>query len=225
MKVYLKRAAAIVLPVILTVGLAAIILFSAVPSCSGKFDFSATFYYVCYDSPTDSQSAASVSAVVHSYGGAGYIVESDGKYFVTISCYYNESDADGVCKALSNKGLSCVVLEAGRSKISLPLSARGKAEVYKGTLSTLRSISEVCYALANGMDEGRHNQTSAKSVLGEVKTGLESLLRANGTNCFFQELSKLIAECDDVSQGYVFSYDVRRLQIAVCDSIIHVRLY
>jgi len=75
------------------------------------------------------------------------------------------------------------------------------------------------------MDGGTHNQQEAKSLLAEVKTGLESLYRANKTNCFSGELSSLIAECDDASHGYVFSYDVRRLQIAITDSIIHVRLY
>lgn len=225
MIVYFKKIAAIALPVIITVALAVIILCSAVPSCSGTLDFSATFYYVCYNSPTDAQSAASVSGVVHSYGGAGYIIENSGKYYVTVSCYYDSGDASSVSKNLNNKGLSCTVVEASREKISLPPSAKNKAEGYKGTMNTLYSISLMCYDLANGMDGGTHNQSSAKSVLSEVKTGLESLYRANKANCFSDELSALIAECDDVSHGYVFSYDVRRLQIAISDCIIHVRLY
>lgn len=225
MKVRLKKIFAIALPAAITLGLAALIICSAVPSCAGTLDFSAAFYYVCYDSPTDSQSAASVSGVVHSYGGAGYIIENDGKYYVTISCYYGEDDALSVVKNLKNKGLSCTVIEAKREKISLPPSASKKAEQYKGTLNTLNSISQLCYNLANGMDNGTHSQTSAKSILSEVKTGLESLYRANKSDCFAEEISALIAECEDVSYGYVFSYDVRRLQIAVCDCIIHVRLY
>lgn len=213
------------MPVAITVALAAVIICSAVPSCAGALDFSATFYYVCYDSPTDSQSAASVSGVVRSYGGAGYVIENGGKYYVTISCYYSEEDAISINSNLKNKGLACKVIEAKREKISLPLSATKKKEQYKGTMNTLLSISQLCYGLANGMDSGTHSQSSAKSLLAEVKTGLESLYRANKGDCFAGEISALIAECDDVSYGYVFSYDVRRLQIAVCDCIIHVRLY
>ena len=225
MKVYFKRIFAIALPAAITLALAALIICSAVPSCAGTLDFSATFYYVCYDSPTDSQSAASVSGVVHSYGGAGYIIKNDGKYYVTISCYYSEEDAQSVVANLKNKGLSCKIIEAEREKISLPPSAKNKKEQYKGTMNTLLSISQLCYNLANGMDNGTHSQNSAKSILAEVRTGLESLQRANKTGCFAEEISALIAECDDVCYGYVFSYDVRRLQIAVCDCIISVRLY
>ncbi len=231
MKSHIKAFAAVALPVLITAGLVAAIIFSAIPSCFSSLDFSAVFYYVCYKSPTDSMSAASVSGVVHSYGGAGYIVENEGEYFVTIACYYEEKDALEVEKNLKSKGLSCNVVEVKREKISLPPSARAKAESFKGTLNTLVSLSRMCYELANGMDGGGGftgrggNQDEAKSVLAEVETGLNGLLRGNADNCFSAELDALIAECEDVSSGYVFSYDVRRLQVAICDSIIHVRLY
>ena len=220
-----KRAVFAVSAIVVAIFILIIVICCALPSCSTKLDFTAEFYYVCYKSPTDVQSAASVSGVVHSYGGAGYIIENGGNYYVTVSCYYEENDANSVCANLNNKGLSCKVICADRQKITLPPSAKNNGESYKGTLSTLRSLSVMCYDLANGMDGNTHNQSSAKSLLGEVKTGLEGLLRANKTNCFSQELSALIAECDDVSHGYVFSYDVRRLQIAITDSIIHVQLY
>ena len=225
MKVTIKSVAAYVFPLLITVALAAVIIFSAVPSCGGKVDFSATFYYVCYNSPTDAQSAASVAGVVHSYGGAGYIVENGGKHYVTIACYYEKKDADTVCNNLGGKGLSCTVIEVSRDSISLPPSARSKAQSYKGTMNTLASLSKMCYDLANGMDSGEHNQASAKSILGEIGTGLDGLYRANKSNCFSEEISALLAERDDVCHGYVFSYDVRRLQIAICDCIINVRLY
>lgn len=225
MKIRVKSVVAIAAPIVLTLVLAVVIICCSVSSGKSTLGFSAKFYYVCYKSPTDAQSAASVSGVVHSYGGAGYIIENGGKYYVTISCYYEEKDANSVCANLNNKGLSCAVIEAETDKISLPPSAKNKAEGYKGALNTLYSLSVLCYDLANGMDGGAHNQSSAKSLLAEVNTGLESLYRANKTNCFSGELSALIAECEDVSHGYVFSYDVRRLQIAITDGIIHVRLY
>lgn len=225
MKIRIKKLVAVAVPIIFTLALAVIIICCAVPLCNTTLEFSAKFYYVCYKSPTDAQSASSVSGVVHSYGGAGYIIENDGKYYVTISCYYEQKDANSVCTNLNNKGLSCTVIVAEANAISLPPSAKSKAENYKGTLNTLYSLSVMCYDLANGMDGGEHNQSSAKSLLAEIRTGLDSLYRTNKTNCFSGELSALIAECDDVSHGYVFSYDVRRLQIAITDSIIHVRLY
>lgn len=225
MKKRLKRVIAVAAPIAFTVALAIFIICRCAPSCKNTLDYSAKFYYVCYKSPTDAQSAASVSGAVHSYGGAGYIIENGGKYYVTVSCYYDEKDAHSICANLNNKGLPCLVITGEADKLSLPSSAENKAESYKGVLNTMYSLSVMCYDLANGMDGGTHNQQAAKSLLAEVKTGLESLYRANKTNCFSGELSSLIAECDDASHGYVFSYDVRRLQIAITDSIIHVRLY
>lgn len=220
-----RRVVAFALPVIATFALAIIIIISVVPSCTSKIDFSAKFYYVCYNSPNNAQSAASVSGVVHSYGGAGYIVEKGGNYYVTVSCYYNEKDANTVCANLNNKGLACAVMRVQTGSFTLPSSAKDKAEIYSGTLKTMYSLTVMCYDLANGMDSGEYTQTSAKSLLGEVRTGLQSLYNANQSNCFTQEISALLAECDDASHGYVFSYDVRRLQIAIADSIIHAQLY
>lgn len=225
MKLRIGKIAAIAFPAILTLLLALGIIFHAVPSCSGKVDFSAVFYYVCYSAPTDSQSAASVSGVVRSYGGAGYVIENGGEYFVTISCYYDDGDAAAVVKTLGAKGLGCKVVQVQRDNISLPLSAKNKAQSYKGVLDTMLSLSRMCYDLANDMDGGARNQNAAKSVLGEINSGLSGLYGANKSNCFSSELSGLIAVCDDVSAGYVFSCDVRKLQIAICDSIIHARLY
>ena len=103
---------AIAISLAATVALAAIILSAAIPSCAGTLDFPAVFYYVCYGSAKDSQSAASVSGVVHSYGGAGYIIENGGNYYVTVSCYYELSDAQEVADNLQSKGLKCSVVEA-----------------------------------------------------------------------------------------------------------------
>lgn len=225
MKKNIGKIAAIGISFGATVILCVILFAHAVPSCSQSAYISATFYYVCYDSPTDSMSAASVSSVVHSYGGAGYIIENGGDYYVTVSCYYEEEDANAVVKNLAAKGLKCRVVAAKRENCALPPSAKGKAAGYRGVFNTLFSLSQVCYDLANAMDGGERDGSAAKSVLSEVRMGLSGLLKANPDNCFSEELSALIAECDDASGGYVFSYDVRRLQIAICDCIVHVRLY
>ncbi|MDE7087320.1 MAG: hypothetical protein K2O67_03910, partial [Clostridia bacterium] len=195
------------------------------PSCGGKLDFKTTFYYVCYDSPSDAHSASSISSVVHSYGGAGYIIEDGGNYFVTVSCYYTEQDAQSVCKTLSTKGLNCSVRKVEAGDYELRGNAGKNQEKYLGNLNTLSALANVCYNLANSLDDYVCDQSAAKSVLGDVKTGLQSLLRQNQSNCFSGELRNLIAECDDVSYGYVLSRDVRRLQIAITDSIVNIRLY
>lgn len=213
--------------VILCVGAVVAVLCVACVKLFGgtTLKFEATFYYVCYESPADDSSMVSISDLVQSYGGAGYIVRSNGKSYVTVSCYYLEEDAASVCSQLNKKGLSCQVVKAQSPQRKLYGSAKNSAKVYEGNLSTLFSISKTCYNLANSVDKCEVGQTDAKSMLSEIKTILKGLADGNGQNCFFEELNYLIAECDDISYGYVFSYDIRRLQIAVCDCIVNVNIY
>lgn len=218
MRLFLIGAAAVLL-------IAVVVIFCTLPFGTGKLGYKQTFFYVCYDSPSDAHSASSMSSVVHSYGGAGYIIENKGKYFVTVSCYYNENDALSVSNALNKKGLACSVLEVTAGDYELGGSAVRNKEKYLGNLNTLTSLSRLCYDLANSLDGYSLNQSGAKSVLQDVKTGLDSLARSNTANCFSNEIESLRAECDDVSHGYVFSYDVRRLQIAIIDSVVNVKLY
>lgn len=202
-----------------------IILCIAIPSCAGKLGFETTFYYVCYNSPPDAQSASSMSSVVHSYGGAGYIIESGGSYYVTVACYYNDKDAQNVVATLGKKGLGCSVVEVNADDYPLRGSAKRNAEKFICNLDTLLSLSRICYDLANSLDSYSCSQSTAKSVLGDVGSGLNGLAAVNKANCFTKEIERLKAECSDASAGYVFSYDVRRLQIAITDCITNVKIY
>lgn len=190
-----------------------------------SIDFYAEFYYVCYDSPPDDTSMVSISDLVQSYGGAGYIATANGKSNVTVSCYYSQDDANSVCQQLNKKGLSCNVVKAQTPERKLYGSARTNLSIYQGNLNTLYSISQTCYSLANSVDNLQVGQNGAKSILKEIIITLNGLLNANQQNCFADELDYLITECEDISYGYVFSYGIRRLQIAVCDCIVNANIY
>ncbi|MGN0804809.1 MAG: hypothetical protein ACI4MS_05455 [Candidatus Coproplasma sp.] len=220
-----KKSAVIIIAVgLIVLFIFFVVLFKAVPSTE-QLNFSAEFYYVCYDSPSDSTSASSISSLVHGYGGAGYVVEKNGKYYVTVSCYYSEREAQTVCNNLKEKGLSCSVITAKGQNYKIKSSDGKFAKQYESNLQTMFSVSKICYDLANSIDKYETNQSGAKAVLSNVKKSLDGLLSLNKNNCFSKELNNLIAECEDVSYGYIFAYDVRRLQIAVCDSIVNIKLY
>ena len=91
-------------------------------------------------------------------------------------------------------------------------------------MNTLNSLSFLAYECANGLDTGEYNQSKAKGVIDAVKSGLNGLLNANTDNCFTKDLKALIAECDDKKSGYVYSKDMRYLQIAIADAIINTAL-
>lgn len=219
------RAKHIIAAALSAVALILIILCITVPSCAGKLGFKAVFYYVCYNSPPDAQSASSVSSVVHSYGGAGYIIGYDGSYYVTVACYYDDIDAQSVVATLGKKGLGCSVVKVTAGDYELRGSAKRNAEKFKSNLGTLLALSRLCYDLANSLDSFSCGQPSAKSVLGDVKSGLSGLADINTANCFTNEINRLIAECSDAAAGYVFAYDVRRLQIAITDCITNIKIY
>lgn len=212
--------------VTLAVLVTVIVCVSAASCKSGKLSFKCTYYFVCYAMEDNSVSASSISSAVSSYGGAGYILEHNGKYYVTVSCYYAEKDANDVCGELKKRNLKCSVLKIETGDYALQTSnARKCASLYKGNLNTLNSLSTIAYECANALDTGEYTQNKAKAVIESVKRGLEGLLSANENNCFHDELKRLIAAADDAGKGYVYSKDLRKLQIAIIDTVINIQLY
>lgn len=187
--------------------------------------FETTFYFVCYKSSDNYLSASSISDAVSSYGGAGYILELDGEYFITVSCYYSENDANAVRDSLARRELDCFVLKKEITEYSLPRSASKNAELFRGNLNTLTSLSSLAYACANKLDTGEYSQANAKQVISDLLKGLKSLQNANMSNCFSNELKRLTIICEDAGSGIVYSKDLRKLQIAIADTVINIELY
>lgn len=195
-------------------------------TCSqGTLKFKTAFFFVCYRAPENSVSANSLSGTVASYGGAGYILCRDGEYYVTVSCYYSQSDAETVCASLKRRDLDCSVLAVKTEKYKLRGSgAKRSIKLYEGNLNTLCSLSYLAYECANGLDTGEYSQGKAKEVISAIQSGLNGLSNANRDNCFTQGLKKLAAECDDRRRGYIYSRDLRYVQIAIADFIINAEL-
>lgn len=216
-------------PFIVSVGailaITVLICVFAVSCNTVTFTFETTFFFVCYKSSDNYLSASSMSDAVSSYGGAGYILELDGEYYVTVSCYYSESDANSVRDSLERRELNCFVLKKQTKKYSLPRSAEKNAELYKGNLNTLTSLSSLAYACANKLDTGEYSQANAKQVVSDILKGLKTLQSANMSNCFSSELRRLVTICEDAGNGIIYSKDLRKLQIAAADVVINIELY
>ena len=101
---------------------------AAAPSCVSRAVFSVRYHFVCYKSADDAHTAASVSSVVQSHGGAGYIVKTGDDYRVAAGCYYSAEDARKVCSALSDSGLACDAVEAGVDGYDLPRDLAPQAD-------------------------------------------------------------------------------------------------
>lgn len=209
-----------------TVALVTVIIIIAAFSCSvNKLTFKSTFYFVCYRTEDNAVSAGSISGAVSNYGGAGYILEYGDSFFVTVACYYDDKDANNVCENLKKRDIECEVVEISTEEYYVANASSANNKLYLGNLNTLQSLTTLAYNCANSIDTGEYGQTQAKSVITDIRNALKGLLTANTDNCFSGEIRRLIAECDNVNEGYVYSKDLRRLQIAIADSIINVKLY
>lgn len=212
--------------VAIVLSVTAAIILSAICFGGSTIYFEAEYYFVCYSMRDNALSADAISDTVSSYGGAGYVLEYDGKYYITVACYYSENEANRVRQNLLKRGLNCSVLSIETNNYSIQsFEARSKEQLYIGNLNTLHSLSELCYKCANGLDTGEYGQSSAKSVLADVKSGLNGLKTANTKNCFYGEIRRLIAECEAFESGFLYSKDMRKLQIAIADTIININLY
>lgn len=204
----------------------AALCFFALAYGNDKIDFKTVFYFVCYKAEDNAVSADAVSGAVSNYGGAGYILEYGNTFYVTVACYYDEHDAGNVVSSLARRGLNCSVLEIRTDEYVIQsFGAGNRKQLYIDNLKTLYSLSELCYDCANSVDIGELDQTAAKNIISDVKSALNGLKYKNGENCFTEELDRLIAVCDSVSSDYIFSRDIRKLQIAICDTIINIRIY
>lgn len=220
-----KRNLVFISAVSAVIAITVIICVCAFSFNGGSVNFETSYYFVCYSSSDNVVSAGSISSVVSSYGGAGYILDYDGNYYVTVSCYYKENDAQAVCESLKKRELECTVLTVKTKNYPLKSSsAKRNAKLYTGNFNTLNSLSLLAYECANGLDTGDYNQSKAKDVLTAIKSGLNGLKNNNKNNCFTNTICNLIDECDDAGKGYILSKDMRYLQIAIADKIINAEL-
>lgn len=194
-------------------------------SAAQTLAFGAVYYFVCYSTEENSVSASSLSDAVSSYGGAGYVLCYDGKYYVTIACYYETNDAETVCASLKRRGLNCTALTVKTEEYKIRSFGAKNKKLFLGNLNTLDSLTRIAYECANNLDTGDYSQTTAKSVLNDIYGTLCGLKGLNAENCFTSELDRLLLLCEDIGGGYIYSKDVRKLQIAVADTIINIELY
>ena len=103
-------------------------------------------------------------------------------------------------------------------------AAKRNSDLYLGNLNTLNSLSRVAYECANGIDNGL-NQSKAKETAKTIEDSLNALLKSNQKNCFTETIEKLLAEYKYKTSGYLYSKDMRYLQIAITDAIIKAELY
>ena len=201
-----------------------IICFSAATCTGGKLKFEKTYYFVYYRTSDNALSASSLSEAVSNYGGAGYVLHHNGNYYVTFACYKTEDEAKSVVSNLKKRDLECSVLKVEIKEYRLQnRNAKKNQKLYLGNLDTLYSLSTLAYECANGLDTGEYSQERAKQILSTITDTLKGLLKNNQNNCFTQSVKSLIDDCERMG-GYLLSKNMRYIQIAIADKILHAEL-
>ena len=202
-----------------------LICFCAVTCSGGKLKFEKTYYFVYYRTSDNAISASSLSEAASNYGGAGYILAYKDSFFVTFACYYKKEEAEKVCSNLKGRDLDCSVLTIETKEYKLQnKNAKNNQKLYSGNLTTLDSLSSLAYECANGLDTGEYSQSKAKQILSSISDTLNGLLKSNANNCFTESIKSLLNDCERVGGGYLLSKNMRYIQIALTDKIIHAEL-
>lgn len=196
---------------------------AAAPSCVSRAAFSVRYHFVCYKSADDAHTAASVSSVVQSHGGAGYIVKTGDDYRVAAGCYYSAEDARKVCSALSDSGLACDAVEAGVDGYDLPRDLAPHADAVLGAIRTLDQLGRIFYGAANGLDGGTMTADAALSLIADARSAAAAVAAGQRENALGEEAAYLVALMDDIGSARVTAREVRALQVAVCDAVLNVR--
>ena len=206
--------------------LTTVIICLGTATCSGgKLKFKKTYYFVYYRMSDNELSASSLSQTVSNYGGAGYVLNYRDKYYVTFACYDKQDEAEAVCSNLKKRDLECDVLKIEIKEYKLQnRNAKKNQNLYLGNLNTLTSLSSLAYECANGLDTGEYSQDGAKQVLATISDTLRGLLKNNENNCFTLSIKDLIENCENLQGGYLLSKNMRYIQIAIADKILHAEL-
>lgn len=199
------------------VGIAIIVSFACLGNV--KIKFKSDYYFIYYRVSDNALSVNGLSSSYADFGGAGYVLEYKGNFYVTLACYFNEDDAKKVCEELK-KDVDCSILSVNVRYFKVKNRDRKNSLLYLGNLNTLNAICNIFYSLANRLDIGDIGQDKAKEIVLEAKKSLGQLLKNNENNTFTHKIKYLITLCNSLPTK-LMSGNLRYVQIAIIDCMLN----
>lgn len=189
-----------------------------------------TYYAVCVAEGQTFVEVSNVVSPLKNYGGAGYVLKQNKKYYVVASIYQTEADAQKVCDNISGE------FEASVTKIkldSLVLSSDYTSEqisALKTSLDLVNRTFEKLYEVCVSFDKGEILEAEAKQKL-QVFRETCQLEKENLSNTFkdncdnivtnvkiFQ--SEIVASLSALSLSSNFSVDTKYTMASVLNSFL-----
>ncbi len=166
---------------------------------------------------SDSTSVEASTYEIQLNGGAGYLMEQDGREYVAISTYLTEIEAQTVQK---NWKEDTKIFTVGSEKLYFKKQADKKnAKKIIGAFHTLEDIIEVLHLEINRLEKGA-TQESCKRILQTLEKQFAFL--ENEYEGFFPKYSKIcqtaIKRLEKMINDTVFVKDLRYLQCELCEA-------
>lgn len=186
----------------------------------GVVDFPATYYFLVRD--CSSATAGAVAGESYGSGGAGYLLEEQNA--VVLACYYTEEDATFVEGTMSANGVQTRVL-AMRCERFYPKGGSRVSEEIAARAGVVDSHSRLLFDAANGLERGTLSQEEARAAVRGVEQSLGGLIDRGGELFSAWNVSLLRARrrARELSEGLLFSKDLRYLQVELCMSVLNMR--
>lgn len=139
-------------------------------------------------------------------GGAGYVYNTNGLYYLLASAYENENDAIKVKENLENQQLTSEVLKIEISEISIDLSLNGSEKsALNGALNSFKTTYKTLYDISISLDtqvktlpESKLLVSNYVTALSNVQKEFDTLFKNKLTNEIFQIKLKITALLDIV---------------------------
>lgn len=179
------------------------------------------YYFLVQD--CEDATASAVAGQVYLSGGAGFLLESEGKSAVVLSCYFKITDGERIQGMMSEKGVETRLLTLATQDFTLDGgSAQYKTRV-EDNAETVETCARILFETANGLERTDLSQDEARAAVRGVVTTLKGLEKSNKGGFFDAWNRQLISSQrrgEEIASGILFAKDLRYLQVELCLGIV-----
>lgn len=185
-----------------------------------------TYYFLVRE--CEDTTASAVSGQVYLSGGAGFLLETEGREVVVLSCYFKITDGERVQSMMEEKGIETRLLSLRAEDFKLQdESAKFKKSVLEN-IETAETCAKMLYESANSLERNDITQDHARAALRGVVSSLKGLQSQNQEE-FFSLWNKAISDAEkrgrELCEGILFAKDLRYLQVQLLLDIIDAHKY
>ena len=169
-----------------------------------------SYYYLV--STSKNVSASTKNAYFQ--GGAGYLLENDGKKYAVYSVYDTLTKAERSRENLSERNLEVKTLRIKTGDVYLKGKNRRKKAEIRRVLETLSISATILSDLSRGAEDGRYSQSRLREMLEVVKGSLNAFKKGEFVYDYAKEGRQKI---EKMQEGIVYAKDVRYVEVLLCD--------